>query len=208
MQISAHSTISIVLPGAGFSACSTPSDHLTKSQPLRAAPARDILLYNSGTWENCSPGQLIRCEVMGVYFCFGSRSVARRLVLEARPECPAGKRHEVFTPSLTGVADRMHLISPNVNLDTHITDVANVIQWEELSDVVLCGHSYGGCVISGVADRVPDRIDSLVYLDAFVLEDAKAFTIPSQPRLETDNWRLCGYLETAGRRPFQPKHST
>ena len=62
--------------------------------------------------------------------------------------------HDVFTPTLTGVGERSHLLSPQVNLDTHIDDVVNLIQWEELSDVVLCGHSYGGCVISGVADRV------------------------------------------------------
>ncbi len=75
---------------------------------------------------------------------------------------------EVFTPTLTGLADRSHLLSPEVNLETHITDVTNLILWEELSDVVLCGHSYGGAVISGVADRIPDRIGALVYLDAFV----------------------------------------
>ena len=88
--------------------------------------------------------------------------------------------HEVFTPTLTGVADRSHLLSPQVDLDTHITDVVNLIRWEELSDVVLCGHSYGGCVISGVADRIPDRIGSLVYLDAFVLEDGQSLhdTLP------------------------------
>jgi pimeloyl-ACP methyl ester carboxylesterase len=81
--------------------------------------------------------------------------------------------HDVFTPTLTGVADRVHLLSPQVNLDTHITDVVNLIRWEELSDVVLCGHSYGGCVISGVADRIPDRIGALVYLDAYVLENGQ-----------------------------------
>src|ERR1700675_3292707 len=84
------------------------------------------------------------------------------------------KGHEVFTPTLTGVADRSHLLSREVNLETHITDVVNLIQWEELSDVVLCGHSYGGLVISGVADRIPDRIGALVYLDAFVLEDGQS----------------------------------
>jgi len=82
--------------------------------------------------------------------------------------------HEVFTPTLTGLADRSHLLSPAVNLDTHIEDVVNLIRWEHLTDVILCGHSYGGCVISGVADRVPDRIRSLVYLDAFVLEDGES----------------------------------
>jgi len=80
--------------------------------------------------------------------------------------------HEVFTPTLTGVGERSHLLSRHVNLDTHIGDVVNLIRWEELSDVVLCGHSYGGCVVSGVADRVPNPIGALVYLDAFLLEDS------------------------------------
>ncbi len=92
--------------------------------------------------------------------------------------------HEVFTPTLTGVGERSHLLSPQVNLDTHIDDVANLIRWEELSDVVLCGHSYGGCVISGVADRVADRIGALVYLDAFVLENGQCLhdTLPPAQR--------------------------
>ncbi len=82
--------------------------------------------------------------------------------------------HDVFTPSLTGVADRSHLISPHVNLDTHVADVANLIRWEELTDVVLCGHSYGGCVITGVADRIPERLRAVVYLDAFILENGQS----------------------------------
>jgi pimeloyl-ACP methyl ester carboxylesterase len=82
--------------------------------------------------------------------------------------------HDVFTPTLTGVCERSHLLTPQVNLDTHIADVVNLMQWEELSDVILCGHSYGGCVISGVADQVPDRIGALVYLDAFVLENGQS----------------------------------
>ncbi len=92
--------------------------------------------------------------------------------------------HDVFTPTLTGVGDRSHLLSPHVNLDTHINDVVNLIQSEELSNVVLVGHSYGGCVISGVADRVPERIGSLVYLDAFVLENGQSLhdTLPSSQR--------------------------
>jgi pimeloyl-ACP methyl ester carboxylesterase len=82
--------------------------------------------------------------------------------------------HQVFTPTLTGLAERSHLLSPAVNLDTHIDDVVNLIRWEELSDVVLCGHSYAGAVVSGVADRIPDRIRSLVYLDAFLPEDGQS----------------------------------
>ena len=92
--------------------------------------------------------------------------------------------HEVFTPTLTGVAERSHLLSSDVNLTTHIQDVVNLIQWEELSDVVLCGHSYGGCIISGVADRIPNRLRALVYLDAFVLEDGQSLhdTLPPSQR--------------------------
>ena len=92
--------------------------------------------------------------------------------------------HEVFTPTLTGIGERSHLLSPQVNLDTHIGDVVNLIQWEELSDVVLCGHSYGGCVISGVAERIPDRIGALVYLDAFVLKNGQCLhdTLPEDQR--------------------------
>ena len=76
--------------------------------------------------------------------------------------------HDVFTPTLTGVGERSHLSARTVDLETHILDVVNLIKWEELSDIVLCGHSYGGCVITGVADRLPEKIRSLVYLDAFV----------------------------------------
>jgi pimeloyl-ACP methyl ester carboxylesterase len=92
--------------------------------------------------------------------------------------------HEVFTPTLTGVGERSHLLSRQINLDTHIDDVANLIQWEELSDVILCGHSYGGAVISGVAERIPDRIGALVYLDAFVLKNGQCLhdTLPPEQR--------------------------
>jgi pimeloyl-ACP methyl ester carboxylesterase len=81
--------------------------------------------------------------------------------------------HEVFTPTLTGVGERSHLLSRDINLETHIQDVMNLIKWEELTDIVLCGHSDGGCVISGVADRIPARIRALVYVDAFVLENGE-----------------------------------
>ena len=81
---------------------------------------------------------------------------------------------EVFTPTLTGLGDRSHLLSPSINLDTHIDDVVNLIRWEGLNNVVLCGHSYGGCVITGVAERMPERLRSLVYLDAVVLQDGQS----------------------------------
>jgi pimeloyl-ACP methyl ester carboxylesterase len=82
--------------------------------------------------------------------------------------------HEVFTPSLTGLGERAHLATPEVNLTTHIQDVANAIWYEDLSDVILVGHSYGGMVVTGVADRMPERIEHLVYLDAFLPADGQS----------------------------------
>jgi pimeloyl-ACP methyl ester carboxylesterase len=81
--------------------------------------------------------------------------------------------HQVFTPTLTGLGERSHLNSATVDLSTHIADVVNLLRWEDLSDVILCGHSYGGSVITGIADRVPERVRTLVYLDAFVPEDGE-----------------------------------
>jgi len=74
--------------------------------------------------------------------------------------------HEVFAPSLTGLAERAHLLSPDVDLDLQINDVVQLLHYWNLHDVVLVGHSYGGMVITGVADRAADRIGKLVYLDA------------------------------------------
>jgi len=84
--------------------------------------------------------------------------------------------HEVYTPTLTGVGERSHLLRAGIDLDTHIADVLNVIKYEQLSDIVLCGHSYGGMVVTGVADAVPEKIASLVYLDAFVPENGQALS--------------------------------
>jgi pimeloyl-ACP methyl ester carboxylesterase len=74
--------------------------------------------------------------------------------------------HEVHTPSLTGLAERSHLFSDEIDLELHIADVANLLRWEDLHDVNLVGHSYGGAVITGVADRNRDRVTRLVYFDA------------------------------------------
>jgi pimeloyl-ACP methyl ester carboxylesterase len=86
----------------------------------------------------------------------------------------ASAGHRVFTPTLTGLGDRSHLLSRDIGLDTHITDVANLMVWEDLRDVVLAGASYGGVVARHVADRMPERIRSLVYVDAFVPENGKS----------------------------------
>src|SRR5947207_10231623 len=74
--------------------------------------------------------------------------------------------HEVHAPALTGLGERSHLVRGGIDLDLQITDVVNLIHYEDLRDVILVGHSYGGMVITGVADRASDRIGRLVYLDA------------------------------------------
>ena len=76
--------------------------------------------------------------------------------------------HSVHTPTLTGLGERAHLLSPEVRLSTHVEDVVAVLVNERLTDVVLVGHSYGGQVIAGVASRRPDLVGRLVYLDAFL----------------------------------------
>ena len=83
--------------------------------------------------------------------------------------------HRLVVPSYTGLVERAHLANPNVDLETHITDVVNVLIYEDLRDVVLVAHSYGGVVGTGVADRARDRIRRLIYLDAFLPEDGKSF---------------------------------
>jgi pimeloyl-ACP methyl ester carboxylesterase len=88
----------------------------------------------------------------------------------------AAAGHEFFTPSYTGLGERAHLASPSNDLDTHIQDVLGVLKFENLRNVVLIGHSYGGVVATGVADRAPEQIAQIIYLDAFVPKDGQALT--------------------------------
>lgn len=80
---------------------------------------------------------------------------------------------ELIAPTLTGLGERAHLLNPSVGLETHIRDITALLVMEDLNDVILLGHSYGGMVVTGVADRVPERIIRLIYLDAFVPEDGQ-----------------------------------
>ena len=82
--------------------------------------------------------------------------------------------HDVVTPTLTGLGERVHLANPEVGLATHIDDVAAVIEWNGLDEIVLVGHSLGGLVAAGVADRLPDRVRQLVYVDAMLPEDGRS----------------------------------
>jgi pimeloyl-ACP methyl ester carboxylesterase len=108
--------------------------------------------------------------------------------------------HDVVTPCLTGLGERAHLATPATNLDTHITDVAAALHYEDLHDVVLVGHSYGGMVSTGVADRSPERIGHLVYLDAVVPREGVSMLdlVPADQRAgyeeaartRGDGWRV------------------
>ena len=91
--------------------------------------------------------------------------------------------HAVFTPTLTGLGEREHLRASEVTLSDHIDDVVAVMRFEELHDVVLCGQSYGGMVVTGVADRVPERIRLLTYLDAFAPRDGESLRDIAPPGL-------------------------
>ena len=107
--------------------------------------------------------------------------------------------HAFFTPTYTGLGERAHLANPAIDLDTHIDDVLGVLEFEDLRDVVLLGHSYGGMVATGVADRARERVAHLIYLDAFVPEDGQSLfdLVPKAQRdaqraaaTKGDGWRV------------------
>jgi pimeloyl-ACP methyl ester carboxylesterase len=106
--------------------------------------------------------------------------------------------HELFGPTLTGLGDRAHLLTPQAGLGMHIADVVAAIEFEDLADIMLVGHSYGGMVATGVANRLPGRIANLVYLDAFVPRDGEcvydllppAMVEQTKQRIADDGWRL------------------
>ena len=115
-----------------------------------------------------------------------------------------GRGHEVFTPTLTGLGERAHLLRPDIDLATHVRDILGVLDYEELREVVLVGHSYGGMVVEGVAQQAPERLAQLVHLDSwFPLEDRRSMTALGRAlmpvfwasleeliRTEGDGWRL------------------
>lgn len=121
--------------------------------------------------------------------------------------------HEVFTPTFTGLGERNHLASPDVDLHTYIQDILMVLKYEKLSDVVLLGYSISGPVISGVAEKAADKIDHLVYLDAYVLEDGQSVAdqvgaeimagLEAAAQMVGDGWRLPHDPPDADRRTDQ-----
>lgn len=89
--------------------------------------------------------------------------------------------HKVYTPTLTGLGERSHLMRADITLDTHITDIVNVVKWEDLTDICLVAHSYGGWPVSGALEQILDRVSSVVFLDAFVPDDGqKGFDFASE----------------------------
>jgi pimeloyl-ACP methyl ester carboxylesterase len=90
----------------------------------------------------------------------------------AEPLRAAG--HRVYTPTHTGLGERSHLISKNITLDVVVQDLVNVFEWEELNDVILVGHSFGGIASTGAADRIPKRIRHIVYLDSLILQPGQS----------------------------------
>jgi pimeloyl-ACP methyl ester carboxylesterase len=99
--------------------------------------------------------------------------------------------HHVCTPTLTGLGERSHLLTPQVGLDTHIQDIVAVLEYEDFDKVVLVGHSYAGMVITGVAQRTAGRLAQLVYLDAFFPEQGKALQDYGPPLpTRDDGWRI------------------
>ena len=103
--------------------------------------------------------------------------------------------HRLVTPSYTGLGERAHLANPSIDLETHIEDMLNVIKYEDLRDIVLVGHSYGGMVATGVADRARDRVAQLIYVDAFVPEDGQSLFDLNKVAVQKladsgDGWRV------------------
>lgn len=112
--------------------------------------------------------------------------------------------HDVFAPTLTGLGERVHLLAPEIDLTTHINDVLRLLEYEDLSNVVLVGHSYAGMVISGVAEQASTRLAQLVYLDAFLPEDgatirdyAPGEVLDEMVKTQGDGWRLPSFMFAA-----------
>jgi len=112
-------------------------------------------------------------KTMNYLVCHGAWS-AGWAWKKMRPLLHTPRASLLFTPTYTGVGERAHLATSAIGLETHIRDILAVIETEELSDITLIGHSYGGMVATGVADRARDRVSRLIYLDAFVPESGKS----------------------------------
>lgn len=113
--------------------------------------------------------------------------------------------HEVYTPTVTGVGERVHLASPSIGLETHVQDIVNVLEFEDLREVVLVGYSYGGMIVTPVADRIPERVGRVVYLDAFLPRDGESLA-DLMPELTLQMEQLALESGDGWRVPRDPPH--
>jgi len=155
--------------GAGFVAAAASGEI---SAPARAQSAPKTFVLIHGSWHGG--------------WCW--RRVADQL---------ERKGHKVYAPTLTGLGERSHLMSALITLDTHITDIVNVIKWEGLDNIVLVGHSYAGFVISGVAERALSSISSIVFLDAFLPENGQMVVDLAPPDLRATSLAAAAKNEVA-----------
>lgn len=144
-----------------------------KTKPRVLVPAFSILLLalwlSAATAQTPTSATATKPTIVIVHGAWGGSWAFRKVEALLRE-----KGFNVYRPQLTGLGERVHLTRPDIGLSTHIDDVVNTIRYEDLHDIILMGHSYGGMVITGVADRIPDRISRLVYLDAFVPNDGES----------------------------------
>jgi pimeloyl-ACP methyl ester carboxylesterase len=118
-------------------------------------------------------------------------------------ELLTARGHIVYRPTLTGLGEKMHLNSPEIDLTTHVTDIVNVVLFEDLSEVILVGHSYGGMVITGVMNRIPQRISHAVFLDAAVPDDGTS-AMDLWPAITSDHDVVDGIVHFSWLDPTSP----
>src|SRR5882672_7553973 len=133
-------------------------------------------VLNIASAQSAKPDATTKPTIVIVHGAWGGSWAFRKVEALLRE-----KGFNVYRPQLTGLGERVHLSRPDIGLSTHIDDVVNTILFEDLHDIILMGHSYGGMVITGVADRVPDRIRRLIYLDALLPIDGENVMMMQPP---------------------------
>jgi pimeloyl-ACP methyl ester carboxylesterase len=150
--------------------------------------------------QTVQPAQAAKPTIVIVHGAWGGSWAFRKVEALLR-----AKGFNVYRPQLTGLGERVHLSSPDIGLTTHIDDVVNMILFEDLHDIILVGHSYGGMVVTGVADRVPDRIRRLIYLDALLPNDGESVMSMVGPQGEWLKKMIKGdYIVPPWVKPDQP----
>lgn len=137
----------------------------------------------------CSFGQTLRQKPSHIYV-FVPGGWSSSLTYKKIDSILTAQGHIVYRLTITGLGERRHLASPAISLSTHIADVVNVILVEDLRDIILVGHSYGGMVLSGVVEQVPERVKRLVYVDAFVPNNGESLLsskIAASPTVPINN---------------------